>query len=252
MPRIDREMLKTPSGSLNIGSERTVAVERMEMTVFQTDADLFVDFTSAIYEAIATQYAAATGHVTALPFTREEFVGYAFTGMRSRLARVNNERFEIRCDDPWQMPAALAAVINSVGRVMLEAPVIEILPVWNPEYNTYLLDRRTWQRVTQGLRGVSKNPQMKLVLVNALAGDRSGDEELLSLIPVRDVAGRIVQIGHRTHQVDPIAAAVFIISGFAPEVYDGVSLALPALLLPPFYIEVGALRQNLWRLTDAA
>jgi hypothetical protein len=150
------------------------------------------------------------------------------------------------------MPAIIAAVINSVGRVILENPVVTIEPKWNAEYDTYLLTQREWFQVTQKLRALSRIEHVKLVLVNALSGDRSGDEMLMSLIPVRGEDGRITQIGHRTMPVDPIAAAVYIISGFDPEIYAGVSLALHPLLLPPYYITVGAVRQNLWRLSDAA
>jgi hypothetical protein len=259
MPRIEKQMLKTPSGSFTIGSCRTAAEEKMEMTVFKDDAVLFTEFVTDIFDAIEVEYVTVAGCGDALPFTKDDFLRYAFTAMCSRVRRVNNdrsmiagERFEIRCDDPWQLPAAIAAVINSVGRVTLENPVITIEPAWNHAYDNLVLNQRQWHRVTQQLRAVSRAENMKLVLVNALAGDRSGDEMLMSLIPVRDEMGRIVQIAHRTTPVDPIAAAVYIISGFDPEIYAGVSLALHPLLLPPYYVTVGALRQNLWRLTDAA
>lgn len=259
MPRIEKQMLKTSSGSFTIGSCRTAAEEKMEMTVFKNDATLFIEFVSDIYDSIETEYVTVAGCGDALPFTKDDLIKYAFTAMCARVRRVNNDRsliagnrFEIRCDDPWQLPAAIAAVINSVGRVVIENPIITIEPVWNHEYDGWVLGQRSWHRVTQQLRATSRANGMKLVLVNALAGDRSGDEMLMSLIPVRDEMGRIVQIAHRTQPVDPIAAAVFIISGFDPEIYAGVSLALHPLLLPPYYVTVGALRQNLWRLTDAA
>jgi hypothetical protein len=251
MPRIDKAMLKTPSGSFVVSSCRAAAEEKMEMTVFKNDAELFVEFIGDIYDAIEAQYTATPG-CGELKFTKMELIKYAFTGMRTRLARVNNERFEIRCDDPWQMPAIIAAVINSVGRVIIENPVLTIEPKWNTEYDSFLLTQREWHSVTQRIRATGRVEHLKLVLVNALSGDRSGDEMLMSLIPVRSEDGRIVQIGHRTMPVDPIAAAVFIISGFDPEIYAGVSLALHPLLLPPYYITVGAVRQNLWRLSDAA
>jgi hypothetical protein len=252
MPRIDKSMLKNSNGSFQIGSERTTAEEVLSVPVFQNDAELFVGFVGDVYDSIESMYAAANAQAVGLPFTKEELVKYAFTGMRSRLARVNNERFDVRCDDPWQMPAILAAIINSIGRVEIEAPVITMVPTWNVTYDEFVMTRSDWHRVTQLLRGVVRNDMMKLVVVNALAGDKAGDEMLLSLIPVRDDVGRIVRIAHRTQPVDPIAAAVYVIAGFAPEIYAGVSLGLHPLLLPPHYIAVGALRQNLWRLSDVA
>lgn len=259
MPRIDKQMLKTQSGSFTIGSNRTAAEEKMEMTVFKNDAALFVEFVEDVYDSLETQYVTVCGCGDELPFTKDAFVKYAFTAMCTRVRRVNNdrslingERFEIRCDDPWRIPAVIAAVVNAVGRVVLENPIITVEPVWNHDYDEYVLSTAQWHRVSQQLGAMSRADGMKVTIVNALAGDRSGDEMLMSLIPVRDEMGRIVQVGHRTSPVDPIAAAVFIISGFDPEIYAGVSLALHPLLLPPYYVTVGAVRQNLWRLTDAA
>jgi hypothetical protein len=260
MPRIDKSMFKSSSGPLQIGSERTTAEEALEVMVFQTDADLFVSFVSDVYDSIESQYQAANAQRPLLPFTKDDFVRYAFTGMRARLMRVNNEsnvrvgteQFRIRCDDPWQMPSIIAAILNSVGRVSMESPVITVVPVWNPLYDEFVMSQRDWFRVTQLIRGVAKNEYMKVVLVNSLSGDKSGDEALLSLIPVRDEVGRVVRISHREQAVDPIAAAVYIIAGFDPEIYAGVNLGLHPLLLPPYYITVGAVRQNLWRLTDVA
>lgn len=252
MPRIDKSMLKSQNGSFSIGSERTVAEEVLHMPVFQSDASLFEEFVGDVYDSIETQYITASGQEVGLPFTKVEFLAYAFTGIRTRLARVNDDRFYIRCDDTWQMPAILAAIFNSIGRVQIEDPVVTVYPVWNVAYDGFLLTRIEWIRITQLIRGVARNQNIKLVLVNSLAGDRSGDEVLLSLIPVRDEQGRIVRISHKTQPVDAIAAAVYIIAGFAPDIYAGVSTALHPMLLPPYYITVGALRQNLWRLTDAA
>jgi hypothetical protein len=244
-------MLKTQSGSFVVSSCRTAAEEKMEMTVFKNDADLFVEFVGDVYDSIEAAYTATPG-CGDLQVSKTELVKYAFTGMKTRIARVRNERSEIRCDDPWQMPAILAAVINSVGRVIIENPIITIEPRWNHEYDEYLLTQREWFSITQRLRAIARTEHMKLVNVTALSGDRSGDEMLMSLIPVRGEDGRIIQIGHRTMPVDPIAAAVYVISGFDPEIYAGVSLALHPLLLPPYYITVGSLRQNLWRISDAA
>lgn len=252
MPRIDKSMLKSQNGSFSIGSERTVAEEVLLMPVFQSDSGLFEGFVGEVYDSIESQYVTASGQETGLPFTKMEFLYYAYTGLRTRLARVNDERFSIRCDDTWQMPAILAAVFNSIGRVQVEDPVVTIYPVWSAEFDSCLLTRTEWIRITQLIRGVAKNQNMRIVLVNSLAGDRSGDEVLLSLIPVRDDQGRIVRISHKTQPVDAIAAAVYLIAGFAPDIYAGVNTALHPMLLPPYFITVGALRQNLWRLTDAA
>lgn len=253
MPRIDKTMLKSQGGSFSVGSERSVVEEVLEVKVFNEDANLFTQFVSDIYDAIAAQYVNVTGRTPmAFPVTREEFVDYAFTALRTRVARVNNERFPIRCNDPWQLPSVLAAAINGVGRVTLETPVVTITPVWNSDYNDHVLDVRMWHSVTQRLRAVAANSEMKLVLIKAIADDKSGDENVLSLVPVRDELGRITQLRNREHEVDPIAAVVYLLAGFAPDIYAGLSLATHPLLLPPYYITVAALHQNLWRLADVA
>lgn len=259
MPRIDKTMLKTQGGSFTIGSCRTAADEKMEMPVFKTDADLFIEFVSGIFDSIEVEYTTVAGCGDALPFTKEEFVKYCFTAMCSRVRRVTNDRslingqrFEIRTDHPWKLPANIAVVINAVGRVVLEVPVITIEPVWNHAYDEYILSESAWHRITQRISAVSKAQGMKLVLVNALAADKTGDDMLMSLVPVRDEMGRIVQIGHMTVPVDPAAATVFVIAGFDPEIYAGVNLALHPLLLPPYFVTVGTVRQNLWRISDVA
>jgi len=253
MPRIDKQMLKSQGGSFSVGSERSVVEEVLEVKVFSEDATLFTEFVSDIYDAIAAQYVNVTGSTPmAFPVSREEFVAYAFTALRTRVARVNNDRWPIRCNDPWQLPSVLAAAINGVGRVTLETPVVTITPVWNSEYDTMLLDVRSWHSVTQRLRAVAANSEMKLVLIKAIADDKSGDENVLALVPVRDNMGRIVQLRQREHEVDPIAAVVYLLAGFAPDIYAGLTLATHPLLLPPYYITVAALHQNLWRLADVA
>jgi hypothetical protein len=253
MPRIDKSMLKSQGGSFPVGSERSVVEEVLAVKVFEEDAVLFTAFISDVYDALASQYSVVTGGAPGVfPVTLEEFTAYTFTALRTRVARVNNDRFPIRCNDPWQLPSVLAAAINGIGRVTLETPVITITPVWNSDYDSFLLDVREWHRITQRLRAVAANSEMKVILVKALADDKAGDESIMSLVPVRDAMGRVVQLRNTKHDVDPIAAVVYLLAGFAPDIYAGLSLATHPLLLPPYYITVAALHQNLWRLTDVA
>jgi len=253
MPRIDKTMLKSQGGSFHVGSERSVVEEVLEVKVFSEDAVIFTEFVGDVFDAIASHYVTVSGQTPmAFPVTKEEFVRYAFTALRTRVARVNNDRWPIRCNDAWQLPSVLAAAINGIGRVALETPVVTITPVWNEAYDEFLLDVRQWHSVTQRLRAVAANSEMKLVLVKALADDKSGDENIMALVPVRDSMGRVIRLAHREHEVDPIAAVVYLLAGFAPDIYAGLTLATHPLLLPPYYITVAALHQNLWRLADVA
>jgi len=253
MPRIDKSMLKSQSGSFPVGSERTVVEEVVRMTVFSEDSRLFQEFVGDVYDAIVSQYVIVSGgEPMAFPVTRDDFIRYAFTAVKTRVARVNNERWPIRCNDPWQLPSVIAAAINGIGIVTNERPIVTVVPVWNAEYDPFLMNVREWNATTQRLRAVAANSEMKLVLVKAIADDKYGDEAIMSLIPVRDELGRIVRLGHRDHEVDTIAAVVYLLAGFAPDIYAGLNLATHPLLLPPYYVTVAALHQNLWRLTNVA
>lgn len=164
MPRIDKMMLKSQSGSFPVGSERTVVEEVMTMAVFSEDASLFTQFVTDIYDAIASQYVIVSGgRPMDFPVTLDEFVKYAFTAVKTRTARVNNERWPIRTNDPWQLPSVLAAAINGIGIVTIERPIVTIVPVWNPAYDEYLLSVREWNAITQRLRAVAANSEKERV-----------------------------------------------------------------------------------------
>lgn len=259
MPRIDKSMLKSQGGSFPVGSERTVVEEVMAMVVFKNDAELFTQFVTDVYDALASQYVIVSGgRPMDFPVTLEEFVKYAFTAVKTRTARISNntaavagERWPIRTNDPWQLPSVIAAAINGIGIVSMEAPVVTVVPVWNVAYDVMLLSVREWNSITQRLRAVAGNSEMKVVFVKAIADDKFGDEAILSLIPIRDELGRIVRLGSH-HTVDTIAAVVYLLAGFDPDVYAGMSLATHPMLLPPYYVTVAALHQGLWRLSNVA
>jgi hypothetical protein len=259
MPRIDKTMLKSQGGSFPVGSERTVVEEVLTMAVFKNDAELFVGFVTDVYDAIASQYVIVSGgRPMDFPVTQDEFVKYAFTAVKTRTSRIANNtataagvRWPIRTNDSWQLPSVIAAAINGIGIVTLEAPVVTIVPVWNEAYDPYLLTVREWNSVTQRLRAVANNSEMKLVLVKAIADDKYGDEAIMSLIPIRDELGRVSRLGSY-HQVDTIAAVVYLLAGFDPDIYAGMSLATHPMLLPPYYVTAAALHQGLWRLSNVA
>lgn len=259
MPRIDKSMLKSPGGSFPVGSERTVVEEVVTMVVFKNDAQLFIEFVGDVYEAIASQYVIVSGgRPMDFPVTREEFVKYAFTAVKTRVARVSNktvsvpgDRWPIRTNDSWQLPSVIAAAINGIGVVSKEEPIVTLVPVWNPDYDEMLLTVREWNSITQRLRAVAGNSEMKVIFVKAIADDKFGDEALMSLVPIRDEMGRVVRLGSH-HTVDTIAAVVYLLAGFDPDVYAGVTLATHPMLLPPYYVTAAALHQGLWRLSNVA
>lgn len=253
MPRIDASMLKGLGEVTKLGHNRLIIDEVQEMVLWgdTTDAELFQNFVGDIWDVYNERWG-AFHNGQPLPITQEDLTRYAYTAVKTRVSRVRGDRFHLRCDDPWQLPAPLAVAINGIGRVSLEAPVVTILPQWNTEYDSLLItDVREWHRITERLRTIGADQDAKIVLVKALAGDRSGDENVMSLVPIRDESGRIVRL-HSTHTVDAIAATVFLISGFHSAVYGGLSLRTHPQLLPPYYMEAAALTQYLWRYVDTA
>jgi hypothetical protein len=259
MPRIDKSMFKSQNGSFPVGSERTVVEEVIPMVVFKNDAQLFTTFVSDLYDALASQYVIVSGgRPMDFPITLDEFIKYAFTAVKTRVSRIGNNtavvggtRWPIKTNDSWQLPSVLAAAINGIGIVSQEAPVVTVVPVWNPIYDPMLLTVQEWHSITQRLRAVASNSEMKVIFVKAIADDKFGDEAIMSLVPIRDDQGRIVRLGSN-HTVDTIAAVVYLLAGFDPDVYAGLSLATHPMLLPPYYVTAAALHQGMWRLSNVA
>jgi hypothetical protein len=237
----------------NLGHNRHIVDEVQEKVLWAnaTDAELFQNFVGDIWEVYNDRWGMYHDGQP-LPVSKEDMIRYAYTAVKTRVSRVRGERFHLRCDDPWQLPAPLAVAINGIGRVSLEAPVVTILPQWNAEYDGFLIaEMREWHRLTERLRTIGSDQDAKIILVKALAGDRTGDENVMSLVPIRDELGRIVRL-HSTHTVDAIAATVFLISGFHSAVYDAYTLRTHPQLLPPYYMEAAALAQYMWRYVDTA
>lgn len=253
MPRIDKTMLKGLGEVTKLGSNRLIVDEVQDMVLwkFESDAEIFERFVGDIWDVYNERWGMYhNGQL--LPVSKLDFVRYAYTAVKTRVSRVRGERFHLRCDEPWQLPAPLAVAINGLGRVSLEAPVVTLLPAWNPEYDSRLItEQREWYQITERLRAVGNDPDCKIILVKALAGDRTGDENVMSLVPIRDELGRLVRL-HAHHPVDAVAATVYLISGFQPDVYREYTLRTHPQTLPAYYMEAAALTQYLWRYVDTA
>lgn len=253
MPRIDKSVLKGFGEITKLGSNRLIVDEVQDMVLWQyrSDSEIFERFVLDIWDVYNERWG-MYHNGQPLPVTSDEFLRYAYTAVKTRVSRVRNERFQFRCDGPWQLPAPLAVAINGIGRVSLEAPVVTILPAWNPEYDPYLItNEREWYRITERLRAVGADPDCKIILIKQLAGDRTGDENVMSLVPVRDEAGRLVRL-HGDHPVDAVAATVYLISGFQSDVYGEITLRTHPQRLPAYYMETAALVQYMWRYVDTA
>lgn len=251
MPRIDKTMLKGLDMAKYVSAERTIGNEVLEVTVL-TDELIFDQFVNSIYDAVSTRWEMFHSGTT-FPVTQEDFLRYTYTAVRSRVARVRNERFHVRCDDAWTLPAPIAAVLAGLGNVMLEAPVMEIRPKWDGRHNDKLLTLPEWELVSRRLRAVEKDENCKFIFAHAIEGGRSGDEVLMCLIPVRDANGRLIQLeGAFKMDVDPIAGVAYLILGLEPEDAAGLALPLHALRSSPWSFKVQGLLTILDRFAEAS
>jgi len=253
MPRIDSSILKGLGEVTKLGSNRLIVDEVQDMILWHdtSDAALFEGFVSDIWDVYNERWG-MYHESQELPVSKAELLRYAYTAVKTRVSRVRGDRFHLRCDEQWQMPAPLALAVNGLGRVTLEAPVVTIMPLWNTEYDPFVItDKKEWYRITERLRAIGADHDCKFVFAGALAGDRTGDEAVMSLVPVRDELGRMVRL-HAHHTVDAVAATVFLISGFQASVYGEYTLRTHPQILPPYYIETAALKQYLWRYVATA
>jgi len=238
-------MPKLESAAMN-GTElsriqsQVVSAREVTVAVFATDDLLFRRFVDGMYSAHVMSWEAHHAQGS-FPVQREEWMAYAYTALRSRLARVNDEHGFIRTDDEWQIPAMLASVLNAVGRVTIDGPAMVYKPVWNSDYDKHLLDRRQWLEITAKMRAAAADREYcKFIFVRGLAGDRSGDEMIMDIVPVRDDTGRIVRL-HSNVAFDGVAAFVYLACGFLPEAFANIDVTIHPKLLPRKFMWVDAL-----------
>lgn len=248
MANIEYSMLKGLREAKFLRTERGILEEVIEVAVFR-DTAVFEQAVEELWELYNLRW--GTFH-DGMPFpvTRDELLRYAYTAVKARVSRVNNVRFHIRCDDSWSLPTPLAAALSGLGRVQLESPVAELIPVWNPVLDPMILEYREWHRISQKLRAVERDPDAKILFAHAIAGDRNGDEVLMALIPVRDETGRMVEIRSR-NDFDAIAGFVYLLMGLDPGISEGTALPTHPLLMPPVYIRTAALLQFMFKYIEA-
>lgn len=233
MPQLDRAAFE--GSELHRIQSQVVTAKEVHVMVFATDDVLFRRFVDATYDSHVYKWE-ANHPVGSFLVSREEWMRYAFTALRSRLARVNDDHGQIRSDDEWQIPSMIASVLNSVGRVTIDGPAMQYTPVWNPEYNEMVYTRNEWARVTSKLRALAADREYaKFVFVRSLTGDRSGDRLIMDLIPVRNSTGQIIRL-HSIQPVDGVAAFVYLACGFMPDIFEGVDLETHPMMLPRRYI----------------
>lgn len=222
--------------------QRYIANEEVVVNVLN-DKDVFERFMSEAYNSLAYRWYARTR--SELPFTENEYTRYGYTAVRTRVARVNNERFTVRCDDPWALHPFLAAVLSGVGLVTLETPAITFRPAWLKENDEFLLTKDEQAHLTRRIKSLVDVDGMGFMPILAIGGDRSGLKNVMSLIPVRNALGQVVELKSH-YDFEPIAAVAYLISGLTPAAYDGFALPNHPQLMPAFFIEKAVLLNEIY------
>lgn len=248
MANIDYSILKGLREAKFLRTERGYLEEVYEVTVL-SDVAVFEEAVTELWELYNMKWGVFHDGVE-LPVTRQELLEYCYTAVKARVSRVNNSRFHVRCDDSWAVPTPIAAALSGLGRVQLESPILTIVPKWNSEHDTSVMDYDAWHRTSQKLRAIERDPDAKILFAHAIAGDKLGDEVLLSLIPVRDEVGRMIEL-RSFSEFDPIAGFVYLLMGLFPSINEGLALPQHPLLMPPIYLRIGALRQFMHKYIEA-
>lgn len=249
MPRIDEKMLKGLSGPEISHSERYIGERRLEVSALK-ELDTFVEFNQGTHSVMDARWGMFHSGAE-FPVTEVNYGRYAITAVVARVMRVRGVRFHIRCDDAWTLPAVLAAILAGIGRVTLESPVLSLVPAIDKALVDQAMTYDEWAYTSNLLRGVEADPYCKFVFAHAIAGDRDGDEALMSLIPITDESGRLIELRQR-YEIHPIAAAAYLILGLRPEGHvDGETQAVHPLLRSPHFIRIAGVKAFLNRFYDS-
>jgi hypothetical protein len=176
---------------------------RVQITLFQYNNGMFVNLVDEVYALIQNVWFDTTR--TEMPLSLDEFRLYSYMAARTRISRVNNERrdqWPLRTNDVWAIPTFIAQVINSVGRVFDEATASEIVPVWPsepalPGYEVIIdamnspgglqivtdMQIRLTMRIKRIESHIRTLPGVPVLFVEALAGERNGDPDVMCLVP---------------------------------------------------------------------
>jgi len=207
------------------------------------DTDVFERFVDESYNSISLRWQARTQ--AALPFNPEEYRRYYYTALRTRVARVNNERFQVRCDDPWALNPVFAAVLAGIGLVVLETPSVTYRPVWDSAHDDKIMTKDEQANLTRRIRSLVDVDGMKFMPIFAISGDRTGVADVMQILPMRDALGRVTRLTSGT-DFDPLAAVTFLIGGLSPELWDGQPLPTHPQLMPKFFLEKASLLSEIF------
>lgn len=132
-------------------------------------------FTKMVWEQIDS-FCNAHG-MPETPVSEEELRLYFQTALHTRVARVRNERIDIRVEDRWALPYPMQYVVSAIGRVELESPAVVLVPQMAPKVDR--LDRAQWDSVSRRLRSLVP---LGLRVASALEAKREGVARVMRLM----------------------------------------------------------------------
>lgn len=238
-------------------SSQIVVEEGVRYMQVLSDTAILEGFASEVYSQINETW--LQFHDTDMRVTEEQFLRYVYTAIVTRVSRVTNaryvvngERFNIRCDDAWAMPASIANVLSGIGNVILESPVARLVPSLDLDsVQSKVMTQAEQISTTNALRAMANDDRLKLVFASAIEGNRDGDPMTMALLPIRDGLGRL-QALHYHVPIDAVAAASYLILGIWPVGWDGVAPSGHPTLLPPWSIGVATIAVHLSELSRSA
>jgi len=189
------------------------------------DLEVFRSFVLSMYTALS-DHVESRGLMMTVSY--DETVKYFLTAVRARTYKASRQyeahdpTFHIKCGSAWCLPASFAAIVDKIGVVELDVPRATFVPVWPSSLNS-----ETWSQpaelipTTARFRSLADHPDLKLTFANAIQSNITGDNEVMSLIPLRDDLGRIREIRGRVPFDGVSAVTVFalqMVHGF----YEGL------------------------------
>jgi len=199
-------------------TRKYVAIQEELVTVLMYK-DVFERFHSEAYNTLERRWTDLT-RADQLPFTQLEYLDYGYTAVKARVSRVRNVKFHSRCDDQWVLHPALAVVLAMIGNVSIESPAVKtIVPVWDDALNEHVLTKEQQIAMTRALQGLEAHHDLGMVYAHAIAGDKSGHDALMRLIPrvIADVEGRPHNLSvHGPVDFEPVLASGFLLAGLSP------------------------------------
>jgi hypothetical protein len=193
------------------------------------DVEVFRTFVLSMHNAMSDHVESRGLRMTV---TEDELFTYFLSAVRTRCYRASRKyeahdpAFHLRCNSAWALPAMFAAIVDKIGVVELTVPRAVFVPVWNTALNelTFTQPAQLVQ-ITGKLRSLADHPDLKMAFVSAIQNNETGDQEVMTLIPLRDELGRIREIRGKV-PFDGVSAAIVYALHMVHGFYEAVEASM--------------------------